>query len=84
MTLKELKDECLRVKAQGGSGVYLTLTRKTPPSSEVLRVKGMGKGLLCNAVKNPDGTYRVTGHWSADTILRTIAKQESEEESKNG
>lgn len=76
MTLDELKAQCLRSKEMGSSQVLLVIPRKTPPRHDFVSVKGMGKGYVCNAQER-NGRWEVVAYFRAETILKTIAKQEA-------
>lgn len=77
MTLSELKAQCLKVKGYGSSQVLLVIPRKWPPKEDYIRVKGLGKGLMVNVIRNEDKTWRICAYFNVDTILKTIAKQEA-------
>lgn len=78
MKLQELKVQCLRSKELGLGRVMLVITRKSPPCSDFIRVKGLGKGYVMNCKETAAKWWEICAQFEADTILKTIAKQESQ------
>lgn len=72
MTLQELKEQCL--KASLGM-VVLVIPRKSPPSSDYIRVKGFGKGYVLNA-QNRGEAWEIVAQFKVAPILKTIEEAE--------
>lgn len=76
MNLEELKEHIARVKEQGGSGLYLVVTRDTAPRGNI-RITGFGTGLLLNA-REKDGKWHCTCLFKIEPIERNIARLEKD------
>lgn len=76
MTIQELKEVCLNAKDKGLERVMLVVPRKGPPTSEFVRVRGLGKGYICNAGEREDGTWSVVAQFEVEKIMKGIEYQE--------
>ncbi len=82
MTWDELRDTVAQNKEIGLSRLILVVSRKSPPSSDYIRVKGFGKGYVMNAIEKEDGGFQIVAQFEITTVEKTLAKYDAQQRLK--
>jgi hypothetical protein len=74
MKLDELETQCQLAVIHGHTHVTLVVPRKSPPTGDHIRVKGLGQGYVMNA-QQKNGQWEIVASFCARHILNTVDKQ---------
>lgn len=78
MNLEEVKQLVAQKKGAALQRVILVVTRKSPPSSDYIRVNGVGRGYVCNAQQRvPHGPWEIVAQFEVRDLERYIARVET-------